>query len=229
MSLFNKTLSFFAFSTLVAIYPLSARVRGNIYVDESKEFQLVTAEMMDVHVSDIEGTLEYSIKMENPSQLKGQQLKILVMEENENLRKLLDQSKRIAFRVHTRVFRDEIDFLYDNEMADAFAIDKIPSSFRCPSDLDRLPKTPRNKRPKFPKNLPDDFVQAVASYVVFVDENGTMRKAVPLIAAGEPFDQLTLDFVNSTKFEIGKANQKPVPYFQLIMIRFIVDGFLPYK
>jgi len=226
----NPSLTFtflLAISILSWASPIDAAVRGKVFIDDSKTFKLYSADVIDLKKTDADNELMAILGYHDPEKNSYKVLKVILCTRQNALTTLIQNSKRIAFKLHKRVFENASDFIYDVEIKNAFYADKFPTSIPGPNHLDKYPKTPKKKKPKFPKNLPQNFSHATTSFFVLLDVNRTVKATVPFLKMEEPFKQLTLDYIENTTFEKGIFNGKPVPCFDLLTITYVRQGFRP--
>ena len=202
---------------------------GNVFIDNSKEFKLISGHFLKSEESSIQQMTEINVQFDSALSLSGKTAVVLVDLDNEALLNLASNCDRFAIRVHNRVFREETKYLYGTEFKDGFCIDSFPRKYLCPSELDNYPRIPQKNPPQFPSSIPDNFYYAMTSFLLFIDETGNTDQILPLHKAGSPFDDITLDYLNHLQFPIGEQNDRPVSYYQMVMVRYIKKGFRPYE
>ncbi|MCG8525533.1 MAG: hypothetical protein MI748_04070 [Opitutales bacterium] len=229
MRLYRFSFVFISMWILGVITPAHASPKGKVYIESAKDIKVYTGKLLSSEESGVDGFDNVYLEFETPASLQGIQILVLFdQEKSANLSKFVKSGEHIAFRLHNRVMNEIPELIYDVEIVDGFPMKIIPEEFTAPSSLDKYPNIPSKKKPKFPKDLPSDFKAVNSKYIVFVDETGKAKKVIRIYKGDSIFNKLTLKYINDTTFSVGKLDGKPVPYFQIVSLNYIVDGYRPY-
>lgn len=225
----NQNWRFLLLGFIFLSFSYSALARGQVRIQRNRDTTLYIGTITTVADSDVfslNGTLGNRpiLTLESPKKFQNRKLEIMLRNRKTyTLQKLMSPNNRIAFRLRPRALKSKTDFIYDTEIFDAFNLNAIPPIFKSAGALDKYLDIPTAHKPKYPKNLPESKRNGVSKFVILINEQGTLLKALSLKAANKDLDRLTKNYIEQTKFKIGKSNGEPTPYFLLIAVFYFDD------
>jgi protein TonB len=101
-------------------------------------------------------------------------------------------------------------------------VDRIPSTFLSPVDLDRTPRTTAQIPPDYPSSLRSAGIGGEVLVEFTVDATGRVLGAQVIKSTRHEFEAPTIRAVLRWRFEPGKRNGRPVPFRMVVPVDFSV-------
>ncbi len=173
----------------------------------------------------LDGSSTFScfLTIRSPRKFEGQRIEILIADvKKSNLPKLAKNGDLITLRLRSAALDKKTDFIYDSEITDAFNPSALPDGYVSASELDQYRDIPSSNRPQLPESLKSDpnFTFGMVRKLVLINEQGEVSKIIPFFSSHPKLEEVTLQYIKSTKFKTGKKDGEPTGYYQYIVVVF---------